>query len=101
MKLPNEKKRSSNDPQVPIQDEIIAQASEIEFAKKILEMLAMTQSEELTCDEVFALLDQYVDLDVKNEDAASIFPLVRQHLNICGDCLEEYFALKKIMANIQ
>jgi hypothetical protein len=102
MELPPEmKKRPSDVPQLPIQDEINAQESEIEFAKKILGMLALTQSEELTCDEVFALLDQYVDLDVKNENVASIYPLVRQHLDICGDCLEEYIALKKIMANMQ
>lgn len=55
MELPQEmKKRPSTVPQIPIQDEMNAQESEIEFAKKILGMLALTQSEELTCDEVFA-----------------------------------------------
>lgn len=67
------------------------------MTQKILEMLEKTQEEELTCDEVFALLDQFTEMASRGEDVAQLMPLVKLHLDICGDCREEYEALLNIV----
>ncbi|GAB4480970.1 MAG: hypothetical protein OHK0031_02470 [Anaerolineales bacterium] len=67
------------------------------MAQKILGMLEKTQEEELSCDEVFALLDQAAELTARGEDLASLMPMVQQHLALCGDCREEYETLLNIL----
>lgn len=60
---------------------------------RILRMLAETEPVELSCDEVFRLLDEFVELQAAGHDPAEYFPLVNKHLKVCGDCREEYEAL--------
>lgn len=69
------------------------------MTQKILEMLKKTQEEELTCDEVFALLDQFAEMAARGEPVASLMPLVQQHLDLCGDCREEYESLLRVIQN--
>ncbi|MDD2921033.1 MAG: hypothetical protein PHQ36_02005 [Anaerolineales bacterium] len=66
--------------------------------QKIMGMLENTQEIELTCDEVFAVLDQFVELAARGEDVSNLLPLVERHLSICADCKEEYDTLKRMMA---
>lgn len=63
----------------------------------LVQKLQQTEEVELTCDEVFALLDEYTDMAMKGENVASLMPLVKQHLEMCPDCREEYEALKRIL----
>jgi len=65
--------------------------------RDLLQMVAATEEHELSCDEVFALLDQYVELIVENENAADLLPLVKKHLDRCKDCHEEYEALVRVI----
>ncbi|MCK4724741.1 MAG: hypothetical protein KAT29_03020, partial [Anaerolineales bacterium] len=53
---------------------------------KLFQMVENTDEVELSCDEVFDLMDQYVESDVRGEDAASLLPLVQKHLERCRDC---------------
>jgi len=71
-------------------------ANPSEKIQKMMAMLSATREEELTCDEVFALLDQFTELAAQGEDVAQLMPLVQQHLDMCADCREEY----KVLANI-
>ena len=64
----------------------------------VVRMLENTAEKELSCDEVFALLDQYAEMVQRGEDAAHLMPLVMHHLQRCPDCLEEYEALQRILA---
>ncbi len=84
-------------PQDPAPSQMGMQGSDAEMAQKIIKMLAITREEELTCDDVFALLDQFAEKSVHGEDAASLMPMVKQHLHICGDCREEFEALERIL----
>ena len=70
-----------------------------EKMQKMMTMLAQTQEQELTCDEVFALLDQFAELAAQGEDVAQLMPLVKRHLDMCPDCMEEYRVLEKIVVN--
>ncbi len=66
----------------------------------MMEMLSNTREEELTCDEVFALLDQFTELAAQGEDVAHLMPLVQHHLDMCDDCRDEYKVLERIVANV-
>lgn len=65
---------------------------------KLIHMLENTDDIELSCDEVYAIIDHYVELESRGEDVARILPMVRRHLDNCRDCLEEYEALSRILA---
>jgi hypothetical protein len=68
-----------------------------EHARKMLMMIEKTQENELSCDEVHALLDQYAEMALRGEDPAELLPLVHYHLDMCPDCKEEYEALVRIL----
>jgi len=65
--------------------------------QKMMEMLARTDEVELTCDEVFAMLDQFTELAAQGIDVAHLMPLIQRHLDMCADCREEYEALKRVL----
>ncbi len=62
-----------------------------------LRVLEEVRSEELTCDEIYSKLDEYVDRQAGRHDAAQLMPLIREHLDICPECCEEYEALLKVV----
>jgi len=59
--------------------------------------LENTRDEEFSCDDVFALLDQYAELHMQGEDAAKLMPMLKQHLDVCRECCEEYDALVDVL----
>ena len=62
-----------------------------------LRVLEDVHSEELTCDEIYSKLDEYVECEANTKDAAQLMPLIRQHLDTCSDCCEEYEALLDVV----
>jgi hypothetical protein len=62
-----------------------------------LRVLESVRQEEASCDEVYAKIDEYVELEVDKKDAAELMPLVREHLDLCSECCEEYEALLDIL----
>ncbi len=61
---------------------------------KLARMLGDDASEnELGCDECFERLDRFVESELAGLDAATAMPLVKRHLDHCGDCRQEYQAL--------
>ncbi len=67
------------------------------FDKNIFKMLireiADVREEELGCDECFEQVDRFIEMELSGLDAAQAMPLVQEHLEICGECREEYEAL--------
>ena len=68
-----------------------------EAVRGFLRVLEQVREDELSCTEINAKLDEYVELKVKEEDAAHIMPLIREHLDLCPECCEEYEALLDIV----
>src|SRR5512145_2156584 len=62
-----------------------------------LRVLESVREEDVPCDEVYARIDQYVEREVDTKDAAQLMPLVREHLDVCSDCCEEYEALLDVL----
>ena len=56
---------------------------------KLISRLENTREDELSCDEVFALVDEYAEASQRGEDIANLKPLIRHHLDMCKECGEE------------
>lgn len=66
--------------------------------KDVVGLIRYLENCELDCDQVFEALDQYAEIEVRHEDAAKLMPLVREHLNMCQGCCDEYEALLDVLA---
>jgi hypothetical protein len=62
-----------------------------------LQVLESVREEECSCDEIYTKIDQYVEREVDKKDAAQLMPLIREHLDLCPECCEEYDALMHIL----
>lgn len=65
--------------------------------RRLLQSIADTDDEEISCAECFDLVSQYVDLEVGGKAGAGTLPRLQQHLRQCGVCREEYEALRDIV----
>ena len=54
--------------------------------------------DEISCEDLYARLDEYVELEVDQKDAAQIMPIIREHLDVCPECCEEYEALLEVLS---
>jgi hypothetical protein len=61
--------------------------------ERLMHLLCDTRDDELTCEEVFNCLDEYVDCLESYQDVGGKKPLVEHHLSICSDCRDELDAL--------
>jgi anti-sigma factor RsiW len=53
---------------------------------------------EVSCEECFELLDEYVDLGLAGEDADARLPGMRAHLEGCPACREDHESLRDLVA---
>jgi len=63
-----------------------------------LERLLGPRGYELSCDECFELLDEYVELELQGADADEHIPGLRSHLYGCPACREEHESLLALVA---
>jgi hypothetical protein len=75
-------------PQEELQDDVVL---------KFLHVLEKARAEDLSCDDLYARLDEFVETQIKSKDADKIMPLIREHLDICPDCCEQYEALLTVL----
>jgi hypothetical protein len=68
-----------------------------EFVQDLIRSLEHTQDEECTCEEVYAIVDQYAEMEFSGKDAARLMPLLKQHIESCHNCCEEYEALLDVL----
>lgn len=61
--------------------------------RDFLQILESVRVQEMPCSEVFARLDEYVEHEVLDHEAAKLMPLLREHFDMCPDCCAEYEAL--------
>jgi hypothetical protein len=69
--------------------------------KQALGRLLGPKEPEVGCDECFALLDQYVELELAGEDADAALPGLRAHLEGCPACREEHESLRALVGGEQ
>ncbi|HEY2979859.1 MAG TPA: hypothetical protein VGJ22_01650 [Anaerolineales bacterium] len=70
-----------------------------ELIQDLIRSLESTNDEECSCGDVYTLLDQYAESEIRGEDAARLMPLLRHHIQVCNECCEEYEALLRVLEN--
>ncbi len=61
-----------------------------------LQKIAHTQEQEISCSECFDLVSHFVDVELSGKDATAEMPQIRQHLDQCPACHEEYETLREL-----
>ncbi len=67
--------------------------------QRLMHLLCDTRDDELSCEEVFNCLDEYVDCLEASHDVDGKRSLVEHHLSICSDCRDELDALVHALEN--
>jgi hypothetical protein len=63
-----------------------------------LERLLGPTGYQVTCDECFELLDEYVDLEASGQEADERLPGMRAHFDGCPACNEDHESLRALVA---
>ena len=64
---------------------------------ELMHRLETTLDHAYSCEEAFALLDEYVEMVANTEEAERLMPLVKNHLDMCPDCRDEFEILLHIL----
>ena len=64
--------------------------------RDLLARLLGPEGPEVTCEECFELLDQYVDAEIAGEDADARLPGMGAHLEGCPACREDHESLLEL-----
>ena len=83
--------QSSLEPSEP--DVKLTEATVIELMKR----LEVTREDAYSCQEAYALLEEYVELVASDEEAALLMPLVKNHVDMCPDCTDHFQILLNIL----
>jgi DNA replication protein DnaD len=75
-------------PQAELQDEVVI---------KFLKVLENARAEEMSCSEMYARIDEFVEREVNARDAKKIMPLIQEHIDACPECCDEYEALLDVL----
>ena len=55
-----------------------------------------TQDEEISCTECFDQVSRFVELEASGQNAAAQLPQLKQHLDQCRACRDEYETLRDL-----
>lgn len=69
--------------------------------KRMVRNILTTRPDEIGCDECLEQLDRFVEMKLAGKDAAEAMPLVKDHLERCRDCHEEFEALLKALQHLR
>ena len=76
-----------------------SQETEINALRKLLRFIGYTQDTEVSCDDVERIIDQFAEFVQRGEDVKEMMPLVKNHVDMCPECREEFEALIQILQN--
>ena len=68
--------------------------------RALLHLVRQTRDQELTCDECLDQLGSFAELNLKGRPAEEAHDLLRHHLQICGECQEEFDLLLKALEGL-
>ncbi|MEJ2413237.1 MAG: hypothetical protein P8Y34_09645 [Anaerolineales bacterium] len=64
-----------------------------ETIRKMMNAVKSTRDQEIDCGHCHDELDQFIDMKISGKNAAEALPLVKEHLDRCPACHEEYEVL--------
>jgi hypothetical protein len=68
--------------------------------RSLLQDVSRTRDHELTCDECLMELGSFAELTLEGRPVDEAYDLVQQHLQICGECREEFALLLKALEGL-
>ena len=68
-----------------------------EVVVKFVNVLEHIEHEELSCADIYTILDEFVETEVKGGDKNKLSPLIHEHLDLCSECCDEYEALLAVV----
>lgn len=74
--------------------------SKLEIAQ-LLKLLGQTEDHELNCEECLALVAEFAEAQLSGRSVPAGLQAVEQHLAVCGECREEYEALRKSLDSLR
>lgn len=69
-----------------------------EQAKALIEMVAATRDQEMTCDGCLAELAEFVEVQLTGMPLRDALQAVQEHLDRCHNCADEYHVLRQALA---
>lgn len=69
--------------------------------KKLIGAVKMTHPDEIGCDDCFDQMHEFAELELTGKSPEQAMPLVKDHLEKCGECREEYQALLSAMKKLK
>lgn len=63
-----------------------------------LEQLLGPTGPDIGCEECFERLDEYVELELRGQEADARIPGMREHLSGCPACSEEHESLRALLS---
>jgi len=68
---------------------------------RLLQLLSATADRELTCEECLGLVAEFAEARLAGKSIAAGLKAVEQHLAVCGECREEYEALRQTLSDLE
>jgi len=68
--------------------------------QRLLEQLLGPGEPELGCEECFAQLDRYVELELAGQNPEELIPGMRAHLAGCAACAEDHDSLRAYLLEL-
>jgi len=72
-----------------------------DILKKMLRAVIMTKDREVGCGECYEKLDRFIEMKLEGRSPEQAMPLVKEHLDRCQDCREEYEALLDALQSLE
>lgn len=64
-----------------------------EFLNNMIRAIQVTKPDEIGCNECFDDLHRFAELELAGKAPEDALPLIKDHLDRCGNCRQEYEAL--------
>ena len=68
-----------------------------EDERQVIRRASRPLGPEVSCEQCFELLDEYVDLELAGEDADRQLPGLHEHLQGCPACREDHESLREFV----
>ena len=68
-----------------------------QLVKGLMTALSNTREDEISCDEVYEVVDQYAEAVIEGKDVQTLMPLVYHHIHMCAVCREELELLLELI----
>jgi uncharacterized protein with PIN domain len=72
-----------------------------DILKNMLRAVIATKEVEIGCDDCYEKLNKFIEMEINGKSPEQAMPLVKDHLDRCKDCRQEYEALLKAIQSFE